>query len=140
MPGEGPNWGVEAPLWSPQSDPGRVEGGGVVPVVGEVSGWRHQAVRPRQYMFEYIILCFHLRFFIFFYCITPLAWVEIQCFALTAYMPMCLHVHLRASLHAYMLTRLHAYTLTCMCVHVCTLIHDCVSTCLRANMFTCDPM
>ena len=44
-----------------------------------------------------------------------------QCFALTAYMPMCLHVHLRASLHAYMLTRLHAYTLTCMCVHVCTL-------------------
>ena len=46
----------------------------------------------------------------------------LQCFALTAYMPMCLHVHLRASLHAYMLTRLHAYTLTCMCVHVCTLI------------------
>ena len=80
------------------------------------------------------------------YRVTPLAWVEIQCFALTAYMPMCLHVHLRASLHAYMLTRLHAYTLTCMCVHVCTLIcfnllrHDCVSTCLRAYMFTCDPM
>ena len=84
-------------------------------------------------------------FLVKYYCITPLAWVEIQCFALTAYMPMCLHVHLRASLHAYMLTRLHAYTLTCMCVHVCTLIcfnllrHDCVSTCLRAYMFTCDP-
>ena len=96
------------------------------------------------------------------YCITPLAWVEIQCFALTAYMLTCLHAYmrtclhaymltrlhayLRASLHAYMLTRLHAYTLTCMCVHVCTLIcfnllrHDCVSTCLRAYMFTGDPM
>ena len=66
------------------------------------------------------------------YCITPLAWVEIQCFALTAYMLTCLH--------AYMRTRLHACAY--MHVRICfnLLRHDCVSTCLRAYMFTCDPM
>ena len=37
------------------------------------------------------------------YCITPLAWVEIQCFALTAYMLTCSH--------AYMFTSLYACTL-----------------------------
>ena len=42
------------------------------------------------------------------YCITPLAWVEIQCFALTVDMPTCLHVDLRAGLHAYVLTGLLA--------------------------------
>ena len=54
------------------------------------------------------------------YCITPLAWVEIQSFALTAYMLICLHVLLRASLHAYMLTRLQAYTLTCVQAYIRT--------------------
>ena len=43
------------------------------------------------------------------YCITPLAWVEIQCFALTVYMPTCLHVDKRACLHAYTLAYVHAY-------------------------------
>jgi hypothetical protein len=42
------------------------------------------------------------------YCITPLAWVEIQCFALTVYMPTCLHVDKRAALHAYTLACVHA--------------------------------
>ena len=66
---------------------------------------------------------------VYIYCITPLAWVEIQCFALTAYMLTRLHAYMLTSLHAYMLTRLHAYKLTCMCVHVYTLRHGYVSTC-----------
>ena len=50
------------------------------------------------------------------YCITPLAWVEIQCFALTAY---CLHAYMLTCLHAYMLTYLHVYVLACL--HACML-------------------
>ena len=48
--------------------------------------------------------------YIYIYCITPLAWVEIQCFALTAYMPTCLH--------AYMQTRLHAYAYMIACLYL----------------------
>ena len=33
-------------------------------------------------------------------------------FALTAFMPSCLHLHLRVSLDVYMLTRFHAYVIT----------------------------
>ena len=51
------------------------------------------------------------------YCITPLTWVEIQCFALTAYMPTCLHVHMRACLHSYMLTFVHEYTHLRTCLY-----------------------
>ena len=52
---------------------------------------------------------FYSFFDLYIYCITPLAWVEIQCFALTAY---CLHAYMPTCLHAYMLTCLHAYMLT----------------------------
>ena len=61
--------------------------------------------------------CIHTCIYIYIYCITPLAWVEIQCFALTAYMPTCLPVHMRACLHAYMLTCVHAYMHLRTCLH-----------------------
>ena len=59
----------------------------------------------------------YLQVFIYIYCITPLAWVEIQCFALTVYMPTCLYVDKRACLHAYTLACVHAYMHLRTCLH-----------------------
>ena len=72
---------------------------------------------------------------IYTYCITPLAWVEIQCFALTAYMLTCLHAYMRTRLHAcaYMFARL--YALICLNTTVC--LHAYVLTCLFAT--PCSP-
>ena len=53
----------------------------------------------------------------------PLAWVEIQCFALTAY-----------CLHAYMLTCLHAYMLTCLPTCMFTYSHAYMLICLNVGM------
>ena len=55
-------------------------------------------------MYIYIYIYIYIKV----HCITPLAWVEIQCFALTVYMPTCLHVDKRAALHAYTLECVHA--------------------------------
>ena len=66
-------------------------------------------------------------------------------------MPMCLHVHLRASLHAYMLTCLHAYMRTrlhacaymfarlyaLICLDTTVFLHAYVLTCLLAT--PCSP-
>ena len=53
-------------------------------------------------------------------------------FAVTAYMPTCLHVLLRASLLANMLTRLHACMRTCLNAYAlkCTCVHE-VFECMR---------
>ena len=57
---------------------------------------------------------------IYTYCITPLAWVEIQSFALTAY---CLHAYMLTCLHACMFTYSFAYMLTCLNVGMITCLH-----------------
>ena len=57
-----------------------------------------------------------------------------QCFALTAYMPMCLHAYTLTYVHAYMHVRT-CFTLICFKL----LGHDSVSTCLRTYMLICDP-
>ena len=69
------------------------------------------------------------------YCITPLAWVEIQCFALTAYMLTCLHAYMRTRLHAcaYMFARLYAL----ICLDTTVFLHAYVLTCLLAT--PCSP-
>ena len=79
--------------------------------------------------------CIHTCIYIYIYCITPLAWVEIQCFALTAYMLTCLHAYMRTRLHAcaYMFARL--YALICLNTTVC--LHAYVLTCLFAT--PCSP-
>ena len=64
------------------------------------------------------------------YCITPLAWVEIQCSALTAY---CLHAYMLTCLHAYMLTYLHVYVLACLRTYTFERWHD---SCLPSCKFT----
>ena len=59
----------------------------------------------RLYYSLYLFLHYRLHYsiYLYLYCITPLAWVEIQCFALTAYLLTCSH--------AYMFTCLYACTL-----------------------------
>ena len=71
------------------------------------------------------------------YCITPLAWVEIQCFALTAYMPTCLHVDKRACLHAYTLACVHAYMHLRTCLHAYMPLLDYI--CLYFYMLLAKP-
>ena len=67
---------------------------------------------------KYICAARHTGCYTYRYCITPLAWVEIQRFALT----INLHVYLFTCLHAYciacMLTCLHAYVLTPLYVYM----------------------
>ena len=65
------------------------------------------------------------------YCITPLAWVEIQSFALTAY---CLHAYMLTCLHAYMLTCLHACMFTYSFAYMLTCLNVGMITCLHAYM------
>ena len=50
----------------------------------------------------------------------PLVWVEVRCFAMTIYMPTCLHIDKRACLHAYTLACVHAYMHLRTCLHAYT--------------------